>query len=89
MIKKVLKTLTNSALLLVLLGMLILPIGSMGIMSFKENTAVLSAQDTKEPENTVLTPTRPIPKEVEDVILKMEAAYKESSSSSAPATVQK
>jgi hypothetical protein len=86
MISKVLKTLTNSALLLVLLGMLILPIGSMGIISFKENTAVLSAQDTKMPGNTVETPSRPIPKEVEDVILKMEDAYKQSSS--APTVVK-
>ena len=81
MIKKALKTLTNSALLLVLLGMLILPISSMGIISFKENTAVLSAEDTKQPENSVLTPDRPVPQEVEDAILKMENAYKESSTS--------
>jgi len=80
MISKVLKTLTNSALLLVLLGMLILPIGSMGIIRFNEKATVLSAQDTKAPENTVETPSRPIPKEVEEVILKMENAYKESSS---------
>jgi len=80
MIKKLFKTITNSALLLVLLGMLILPIGSMGIIRFNENTAVLSAQDANVPETIELTPTRPIPKEVEEVILQMEKAYKESSS---------
>lgn len=82
MIKKIIKTLTNSALLVVLLGILVLPIGFMGIINFQEKSTVLSAEDIRKTEETVdETQPRSVPKDVEDVIMRLEREYYQSTES--------
>ena len=82
MIKRIFKTLTNSVLVVLLLGMLILPITSMGIMKFKENSTVLSAEDEREQVDERLNIDRTnVPDEVEEVIMRLEREYYQSSGS--------
>lgn len=78
MIRKVFKTLTNSALLVILLGMLIFPITSMGIIKYEEKSTVLSAQDDRT--NNDLN-TKDVPDEVEEVIMRLEREYYQSTES--------
>jgi hypothetical protein len=78
MIKKILKTLTNSGLLVILLGMLIFPITSMGIIKYEEKSSVLSAQDDRNTKDIDMTN---VPDEVENVIMRMEREYYQSSES--------
>ncbi len=78
MIKKILKTLTNSALLVILLGMLIFPITSMGVIKYQEKSSVLSAQDDRTPKNIDMTN---VPDKVEKVIMRMEREYYQSTES--------
>lgn len=78
MIKRILKTLTNSALLVLLLGMLIFPITSMGIIKYQEKSTVLSAQDERIEINPDMTN---VPDEVEEVIMRLEREYYQSTES--------
>jgi hypothetical protein len=78
MIQKIVKTLTNSALLVLLLGMLIFPITSMGIIKYQEKSTVLSAQDDRTYTNPDITN---VPDEVEEMIMKLEREYYQSTES--------
>lgn len=77
---KVLKFSMNTILLAIFLSMLLLPAGFMGLMSFEENTNVLSAQDSKEYDDTFKSlddSNTQVPMDVEEMILKMEKEYYE------------
>jgi len=79
------KVLTNSVLVIVLLGIMAIPIGSMAIIRLDEKASVLSAQDVRTDENQIPDYTqREVPKDVEDFIIKMEKEFYQSSES-APA----
>ncbi len=66
----------NAALLAIFLGMLLLPTGFMGLMSFEEDSNVLSAQDTYFEDTAVKSiDNSEIPPDVEEMILKMEREY--------------
>lgn len=79
------KVLTNSVLVIVLLGIIAIPIGSMAIIRLDEKASVLSAQDVRTDENQIPDYTqREVPKDVEDFIIKMEKEFYQSSES-APA----
>lgn len=75
---KVLKFSMNTILLAIFLGMLLLPASFMGLMNFEEDTNVLSAQDSKEFDNTFKSLNNnesQVPTDVEEMILKMEKEY--------------
>ncbi|MBU1132742.1 hypothetical protein KKG08_00520 [Patescibacteria group bacterium] len=75
MIKKIL---LNSTLLIILLGLIGAPIGSMALMKLSEpeNSVVLSVQDKREvEENNYLPDEENIPEEIEEVIRKLEEEY--------------
>ena len=74
MINKVSKVLANSGLLAVLLLMLILPLGTMAISSYTEETDVLGEADYKPEEEN-------LPEEIEEIIRKLEQEFYESSES--------
>ena len=77
---KIFKIIGNSTLLIILLSMIALPTGFMGIMSYEENPAVLSAQDDRERVeggliNSISDPDARVPEDIEEVILRMEREY--------------
>lgn len=75
---KILKFTMNTTLLAIFLGMLLLPAGFMGLMNFEEDSNVLSAQDSKQYDNTFKSlkdPDSQVPVDIEEMILKMEKEY--------------
>ena len=74
MINKLTKVLANSALLSILLIMLALPMAFLGYATYEDKTSVLSAQDARKDNssNELKTIQGETPKEVEDMIIKME-----------------
>ncbi|MFZ2663846.1 MAG: hypothetical protein WAX66_00575 [Patescibacteria group bacterium] len=82
MIKKIIKTLANSGLLIILLGMLVFPIASMGIIKYQDKSTVLSAQDKREGAENKINNMEDVPEEVEEAIMKMERDYYQSTESS-------
>lgn len=77
--KKVIKLGMNITLLAVFLGMILLPIGFMGIIKYEEDSNVLSAQDSKGDGQPVFKsvddPNAKVPEDVQEMILKMEREY--------------
>ena len=74
--KTVFKIGFNTVLLTMFLGMLVLPAGFMGLMSFEENSNVLSAQDSIYEESSIKSIDNPeVPLDVKEMILKMEREY--------------
>lgn len=77
---KILKFSMNTILLAMFLSMLLLPASFMGLMNFEEDSNVLSAQDSKEYDNSFKSlndPDSQIPMDIEEMILKMEKEYYE------------
>lgn len=77
---KILKFSMNTILLAMFLSMLLLPASFMGLMSFEEDSNVLSAQDSKEYDSTFKSlndPESQVPMDIEEMILKMEKEYYE------------
>jgi len=70
--KTVFKIGFNTVLLTMFLVMLVLPAGFMGLMSFEENSNVLSAQDSIYEESSIKSE---VPLDVKEMILKMEREY--------------
>lgn len=72
MIKKIL---LNSTLLVIFLGLIAIPMGSMALMKLSEpeNPIVLSSKDEREVQT--LPDTKELPGEIEDVIRKLEEEY--------------
>lgn len=86
---KFLKMFMDSALMVVLMGMIVLPIGFMTFMKLDEKPVVLSAQDSKVDQDTTVNKLpENIPPEVEKYIMKIETEYYQSTSS-ATETVKK
>ena len=82
---KILKFSMNTTLLAIFLSMLLLPAGFMGLMNFEENSNVLSAQDSKNYDNTFKSlndSNSQVPMDVEEMILKMEKEYYENQKNS-------
>ena len=74
--KTVFKIGFNTVLLTMFLVMLVLPAGFMGLMSFEENSNVLSAQDSIYEESSIKSIDNPeVPLDVKEMILKMEREY--------------
>jgi len=84
MLKKFIKTLANSGLFIILLGMLIFPILSMGIIKYEDKSTVLSAEDERQEEQAeeIEIINENIPDEVEEAIMNMEREYYQSTESS-------
>ncbi|NMB91285.1 hypothetical protein GYA37_00375 [candidate division WWE3 bacterium] len=84
MLKKFIKTLANSGLFIILLGMLIFPILSMGIIKYEDKSTVLSAEDERQGEQVeeIEITNENIPDEVEEAIMNMEREYYQSTESS-------
>lgn len=83
--KNLVKIVFNSLLLVVLLSVIFLPIGMMSLIKYDEKRAVLSAKDTKvqiqEPLDKL---PGSVPKEVEEIIMKLESGYQQVTSSTQP-----
>ncbi len=83
--KNFIKITFNSLLLVILLSVIFLPIGMMSLINYDEKQVVLSAKDTRtwvqEPLDTL---PRSVPKEVEEIIMKLENAYQQITSSTQP-----
>ena len=82
---KILKFSMNTTLLAIFLSMLLLPVGFMGLMNFEENSNVLSAQDSKNYDDTFESlndSNSQVPADVEEMILKMEKEYYENQKNS-------
>jgi hypothetical protein len=75
----------NSLLLVILLSVIFLPIGMMSLIKYDEKPVVLSAQDTRVPvREQPNDPSRSVPKEVEEIIMKLESGYQQATSSTQP-----
>ena len=75
---KILKFSMNITLLAIFISMLLLPAGFMGLMNFEEGDNVLSAQDSKDYDDTFRSlnnSNSQVPMDVEEMILKMEKEY--------------
>ena len=74
MIKKIL---LNSTLLIVLLGLIGAPIGSMALMRLdeSENPIVLSTRDEREVNDEYFPDENDLPEEIEEVIKKLEEEF--------------
>lgn len=80
-----LKIAFNSLLLVVLLSVIFLPIGMMSLINYDDSDLVLSAKHERvQPQESQEDFSRPIPKEVEDIILQLEHGYQQSTSSTQP-----
>jgi predicted negative regulator of RcsB-dependent stress response len=89
---KILKFTMNTTLLAIFLGMLLLPAGFMGLMNFEEDSNVLSAQDSKQYDNTFKSlndPDSQVPVDIEEMILKMEKEYYENQKNSFSADIER
>lgn len=83
--KNLIKIVFNSLLLVVLLSVIFLPIGMMSLINYDEKQVVLSAKDTRvrvqEPLDKL---PGSVPKEVEEIIMKLESGYQQATSSTQP-----
>jgi cell division protein FtsN len=84
--KNLVKIVSNSLLLVILLSVIYLPIGMMSFINYKEKSVVLSAEDTRIPVQQPTDNDLPggVPKEVRDIIMKLESGYQQSTSSTQP-----
>ncbi|MBU0535173.1 hypothetical protein KKC62_03305 [Patescibacteria group bacterium] len=83
--KNLIKITFNSLLLVILLSVIFLPIGMMSLINYDEKQVVLSTKDTRtqiqEPLDAL---PGSVPKEVEEIIMKLEGAYQQITSSTQP-----
>lgn len=83
--KNLAKMVFNSLLLVILLSIIFLPIGMMSLINYDDKRVVLSSEDTRVQVQRPLNKLRgPVPKEVEDIIMKLESGYQQSTSSTQP-----
>ncbi|MFH1899337.1 MAG: hypothetical protein ABIJ82_02605 [Patescibacteria group bacterium] len=83
--KNLIKITFNSLLLVILLSVIFLPIGMMSLINYDEKQVVLSTKDTRtqiqEPLDAL---PGSVPKEVEEIIMKLEGGYQQLTSSTQP-----
>jgi hypothetical protein len=75
----------NSLLLVILLCVIYLPIGTMSLINYDAKPIVLSAKDTRvQIQKPLDMLPGSVPKEVEEIIMKLESGYQQAASSTQP-----
>jgi len=83
--KNLVKIVFNSLLLVILLCVMYLPIGMISLINYEEKSTVLSSEDTRvQIQKASDTFPESVPKEVREVIMKLESGYRQAASSTQP-----